>query len=178
VKHFVYVSIFGSETSPKLRQGWAQEMFSQELMKSKLSYTIIKPVGLFSGLHDLIIMGKQGLLLTPGDGSPLTNPIHQHDLAQYCMEHLQDPNAVLEVGGPETHTRREVAELICEMARCRFNINVPTFFIRPGLLLVRLFNRNLYDKLSFFTYITTHNMVAPAYGNQRFKDYLKQELEN
>ena len=115
VKHFLYVSIFGSETSPKLRQGWSQEVFSQKLINSGIPYTIIKPVGLFSGLHDLIIMGMQGLLLTPGDGSPQTNPIHQQDLAQFCVEHLTEPNSVLAVGGPETHSRQEVAKLVCQM---------------------------------------------------------------
>jgi len=175
VRHFMYISIFASETSPKLRQGWMQEKFSQELMRSGLSYTIIKPVGLFSGLHDLVTMGKHGFLLTPGDGSPTTNPIHQRDLAKFCWEHLEDTNAVLAVGGSEIHSRQEVANLVCRMTKCRFNLNVPLFLVKPGLKVMRLLNKNLYDKLSFFTYITTHDMVAPAYGQHNYKTYLQKE---
>jgi uncharacterized protein YbjT (DUF2867 family) len=177
VKHFMYVSIFGSEISPKLRQGWTQEMFSQKLMESGISYAIIKPVGIFSGLHDLVIMGQKGVLLTPGDGSPKTNPIHQQDLARFCVEHLAETNVVLEVGGPEIHSRQEVADLVCRMTQCRFSLKVPVPFARLGTKLIRLFNRNLYDKLSFFTYITTHDMVAPQFGHHRFEDYLQQLLD-
>ena len=58
VNRFVYISIFGSETSPKLRVGWSQERFARQLMQSGLNHTIMKPVGFFSGLHDLVIMAK------------------------------------------------------------------------------------------------------------------------
>ena len=152
-----------------------QEEFSQALIHSGLSYTIIKPVGLFSGLHDLVTMAKWGLLLTPGDASSKTNPIHQRDLAHFCCQHLEDANAVLEVGGSEIHSRQEVANLVCRMTQCRFNFNVPLFLVKFGIKLMRLLDRNLYDKLSFFTYITTHDMVAPAYGQRKYETYLREE---
>jgi len=40
---------------------------------------------------------------------------------------------------------------------------------------MRLLDRNLYDKLSFFTHITTHDMVAPAYGQRKYETYLREE---
>lgn len=176
VPRFVYVSIYGSETSPRLRQGWMQEEFSRELMRSGLSFTIIKPVGLFSGLHDLIIMARRGFILTPGDGTPETNPIHQRDLAQVCREYLEEGPPVLDVGGPEVHSRQEVADMVCRMTACRVNVNVPYWLVKAGLAMARPLGRNLYDKLSFFSYITTHEMVAPQYGSRRFEDYLKEIL--
>ena len=175
VARFVYVSIFGSETSPKLRTGWSQELFSQELMKTNLSYTIIKPVGLFSGLHDLIIMGKKGMLITPGNGEPLTNPIHQQDLAEVCIQCLEEGPPVMEVGGPETHSRNEVAKSIADHTHAR-TINVPQWLVWVGLRILRPFSQNLYDKLSYFTYITTHDMVAPPYGKRVFQEYLAHHV--
>ncbi|MEQ9442453.1 MAG: SDR family oxidoreductase [Cyclobacteriaceae bacterium] len=177
VQRIIYVSIFGSETSPKLRQGWMQERFSHEVMHSGMSHTIIKPVGTFSGLHDLIIMAKRGVLFTPGDGTPKTNPIHQRDLAQVCIDHLEGGPSVVEVGGPEIHSRNEVAQQVCRMTVCLGNIHVPLALVKPGLRLVRLLNRNLHDKLKFFTHITTHDMVAPQYGHRLFKDYLEEVLK-
>lgn len=178
VHQFVYVSIFGSESSSRLRQGWMQEQFSQELMKSGLSYTIVKPVGLFSGLHDLVIMGRWGAIPTPGSGLPKTNPIHQKDLARFCVAHLHEHNAVLEVGGPEIHSRNEVAKLVCRKTKCRTTVNIPTWIVKLGLGFIRLLiSQNLYDKLAFFTFITTHEMVAPKYGQQTFEDYLARELD-
>lgn len=173
VGRFVYVSIFGSETSPKLRVGWSHEMFAQKLMQTPLSYTILKPVGIFTGLHDLIIMGRKGLLVTPGNGQPVTNPIHQQDLARVCAQVLEAGPPVMEVGGPEIHSRNEVARSVAQHTGAR-TINLPRGLVLMGLLMVRLASRNLYDKLSYFTYITTHDMVAPPYGEQSFDAYLQE----
>ena len=175
VRRFVYVSICGSATSPKLRVGWSQEMFAQQLMPSGLDYTIIKPVGFFSGLHDLIIMGNKGFVITPGDGECLTNAIHQRDLAKVCVQCLEAGPPVMEVGGPEIHSRNEVAQLVAEHTGAR-RFNVPVWLVLVGLGVLRGISENLYDKLSYFTYITTHDMVAPPYGEETFADYLKTEL--
>ena len=174
VTRFVYVSIFGSETSPRLRVGWSHELFARKLQQTSLNYTIIKPVGLFSGLHDLIIMGEKGLLITPGDGEPLTNPIHQRDLAEVCVQCLEAGPTVMEVGGPEIHSRNEAAQLVATYTGAK-TIHLPAGLVTAGLGMVRLMSRNLYDKLSYFTYITTHDMVAPPYGKRTFEDYLAQE---
>jgi len=175
VKRFVYVSIFGSEISPKMRQGWSHELFAQNVLHHFPSCTVIKAVGMFSGLNDLLILGKTGLVITPGSGKHRTNPIHQRDLAEVCITYLKTGPCVVEVGGPEVHTRNEVAEQVCQVTRCIKTINVPTWLVKPCLLLVRIFSRNLYDKLLFFTYITTHDMIAPRFGKLRFRDYLREK---
>jgi uncharacterized protein YbjT (DUF2867 family) len=175
VNRFVYVSIFGSETSPKLRVGWSQELFTRQLMQSGLSHTIIKPVGFFSGLHDLVIMANKGVLIIPGDGESLTNAIHQGDLAGVCVQCLEAGPPVMEVGGPEIHSRNEVAQLVADHTGAR-KLNVPVWLVLLGLRVLRPFSKNLYDKLSYFTYITTNDMVAPPYGERTFADYLKTEL--
>lgn len=175
VRRFMYVSIFGSETSPRLRQGWAQEMFTQNVLHYFSDCTVIKPVGMFSGLNDLLIMGQRGWVMTPGNGEPVTNPIHPKDLAAFCIEHLEDGPRVVNVGGPEIHSRNEVAEQVCQATRCRAALNIPLWLVKPGLAAIRLLSQNLYDKMSFFTFITTHDMVAPKYGRLTFEDYLKDE---
>lgn len=175
VKRFVYTSIFGSETSPKLVQGWAQEMFTQRLMHSQLPHTIIKPVGMFSGLNDLLIMARSGFVLTPGDGKCLTNAIHPVDLATFCVANLEEGPQIAEVGGAKIHTRNEVMKMVAEAIPRTMAFNIPLWMVKPGLQLIRLFNKNLYHKLSFFTYITTHDMVAPAYGNLTFEEYLENK---
>ena len=174
VPRFVYVSIFGSETSPGLRVGWSHELFAQKLQQTTLSYTILKPVGLFSGLHDLIILGKKGLIITPGDGTPLTNPIHQQDLAKVCIHCLEEGPAVMEVGGPEIHSRNEVAHQVATRTKAR-TLNLPLWLVGLGIKMIRPISRNLYDKLSYFAYITTHDMVAPPYGERTFGPYLRQK---
>jgi uncharacterized protein YbjT (DUF2867 family) len=175
VTRFVYVSIYGSETSPKLRVGWSQELFSQQLKQSSLSHTVIKPVGMFSGLHDLVIMGKKGWVITPGSGECLTNAIHQRDLANACAQYLEEGPPVIEVGGPEIHSRNEVAQLVATHTGARL-LHVPRWLVLLGLRVLRPFSKNIHDKLRYFTYITTHDMVAPPYGKRTFAHYLDEEL--
>jgi hypothetical protein len=68
-------------------------------------------------------------------------------------------------------------EMVAEATHTRLTMNIPLWIVKPGLMLVRLLNKNLYDKLSYFTYITTHDMVAPRYGSLTFSEYLEgQEL--
>ncbi|MGB5928647.1 MAG: SDR family oxidoreductase [Cyclobacteriaceae bacterium] len=173
VKRFIYISILGSETSPHLNQGWAQELFSRELMASGLEYMIVKPTGLFSGLHDLLIMGYKGIVPTIGDGKAVTNPIHQHDLALTVLEHLQEGPHVLEAGGPDVHSRREVSEWVTEITKGK-DVKVPAWLARKGSHLWRPVKKELYDKFRFFAYITTHDMVAPKYGSEKLRPYLQR----
>ncbi len=172
VKRFVYVSVFGSEHFEKLAMCRSKELFTREIAQTGLDYTIIKPVGLFSGLHDLVIMGKNGILVTPGDGTPVTNPIHQQDLATVCIDHLEQGPEIVEVGGPEIHSRNQVARMVARLTQCKIKFNQPLWMIHPGLGVIRLANKNLYDKLSQLNYVSTHNMVAPAYGSLKLEDYL------
>ncbi|MFA0960473.1 SDR family oxidoreductase [Roseivirga sp. BDSF3-8] len=173
VKRFVYISIFASETSPRMRQGWAQELFSRRLMESGLSYTIVKPVGLFSGLHDLLILGRKGIVPTLGSGKAVTNPIHQRDLARVILPVVDTGPEVMEVGGPEVHSRREVSEWVMDITGGR-DIRVPPWLARRGAHLWRPLKRSIFDKFRFYTYITTHDMVAPKHGSLLLRPYLEQ----
>lgn len=173
VSRFIYISILGSETSPRLRQGWAQELFSREVMASGMEHMIVKPTGLFSGLHDLLIMGRRGIVPTIGDGKAVTNPIHQHDLALTILDHLQEGPQVLEAGGPDIHSRKEVSDWVKDITGAR-GIKVPPFLARKGSHLWRPVKPEFYDKFRFFTYITTHDMVAPKYGSLELRPYLER----
>ncbi len=62
-------------------------MFEDALQASGLDYTIIRPVGFFSGLNDLAIMAKRKVIpIVVGDGQAKTNSIHQKDLAKVVVD--------------------------------------------------------------------------------------------
>ncbi len=130
---------------------------------------------MFSGLHDLVIMGKKGWVITPGSGECLTNAIHQRDLATVCVQCLEEGPPVMEVGGPEIHSRNEVAQLVADHTGAR-RLNAPVWLVLLGLRVLRVFSKNIHDKLRYFTYITTHDMVTPPYGEKTFAHYLDEEL--
>lgn len=177
VSRFIYSSILGSGPDNKLHLARVHYEVQQLLEESPIGYTVIKPTGFFSGLHDLVIMGKKGLIPVIGSGEFRTNPIHHMDLAKKVLELLEEGPEVVEVGGPETLSRKEIARIIQQKTKSRI-INLPEMVVRMGLPLFSLLTKDLSTHLDFFTYVTTRDMIAPKYGSHRFQDYIdKLDLE-
>jgi len=177
VSRFIYISILGAEKNEKSTIPGSNRQFERVLESSGLEHTIIRPVGLFSGLHDLGIMAKRKMVPVIGDGKAKTNSMHQADLALFIRNVLESSDdRLIEIGGPEIHTRLEMAKMIAE----RFNaqtIKVPESLAEAGVILSS-FSRDIKDKLENFKYITTHDMIGRSYGTRTFKEYLQTIDEN
>jgi len=176
VNRFIYVSILGAEENEKMSLPGSNRLFEKSLGSSGLEYTIIRPVGLFSGLHDLGIMAKRKLVPVIGDGKAKTNSMHQSDLAKFITEVLENGDNLIEIGGPEVHTRLEMAEMIAERFDAK-TLKVPENLAEAGVLLSS-FSEDFKHKLENFKYITTHDMIGKAYGDRTFKEYLENIHEN
>ena len=98
VKRFIYVSIKGAEKALEYEVAKSHKMFEDALEASGLDYTIIRPVGFFSGLNDLAIMAKRKVIPIVGDGHARTNSVHQKDLAKVVIDQLREGPAIKEVG--------------------------------------------------------------------------------
>jgi len=170
---FVYSSILGSDADHNLRLAQVHYKVHQLLKQSTLGYTVVKPTGFFSGLHDLVIMGKKGVIPVIGSGKFLTNPIHHADLAQKVLELLWDGPEEVEVGGPEILSRKEIAKIVQKKTKGRI-IYLPEVLVRAGLPLFSLLTKDLSHNLDFFTYVTTRDMIAPSYGSHSFRDYINE----
>lgn len=171
VKRFVYVSIKGADTLPQYKIPHTHKLFEDDLARSGIDYTIIRPVGFFTGLNDLVIMGKRKVIPVIGDGKALTNSIHHGDLAALVISFLNAGPHLIEVGGPETHTRKAMAAMIAEKTGAVL-IHVPLWLAKLGSKPPKLFTKNLGENLTYFTYITTHDMLAESYGAITFNEYL------
>ncbi len=174
VKRFVYVSVFGSDKYKELELAKAHLKFTEEIKKSGLSYTIIHPVGIFTGLHDVLLMAKKGQVITVGNGYKKTNPIHQQDLAKVCVDNILNGKNHLEAGGPKIYTRNEIAEMACNAIGNAKNVNIPEWLTDLGLPLVKVWDKNFYDKLAFFKEILTEDAIAPKYGSHLLEDYFQE----
>lgn len=172
VKRFVYVSIKGVEEAPEYDITKAHKMFEDALKASGIDHTIIRPVGFFSGLHDLAIMAKRKVIPIVGDGSARTNSIHQKDLADVVVQNLKNGPELLEVGGPLVHTRLEMAEMIEKKIGGKI-VKVPEKVAEWGMFLPELVNEDVSAKLKYFKYITTHDMIAEKHGSLTFEEYLE-----
>lgn len=172
VKRFIYVSIKGAEEISEFEIPKAHRMFEKALEASGIDYTIIRPVGFFSGLHDLAIMAKRKVIPIVGDGSARTNSIHQQDLAQVVVENLHKGPKIMEVGGPLIHTRLEMAEMIEEKIGGKI-IKVPEKVAEWGMFLPEMVDEGMAAKLKYFKFITTHDMIGEKHGKISFKEYLE-----
>lgn len=172
VKRFVYVSIKGADVEEDYSIAKAHKLFENELRASGLEYTIIRPVGFFSGLHDLAILAKRKVIPVIGDGQAKTNSIHHKDLAAVVVSYLENGPDIIEVGGPLIHTRMEMAEMVKEKIGGQI-IKVPKAIAQIGADIPKFFSEEMHDKLDYFTFITTNDMIGEKNGSVTFKEYLE-----
>lgn len=173
VKKFVYVSALNSERYTHLEYFRVHHEFSEILKKSGLDYSIIKPPAIFSAFLDVIIMARKGQLVNMGSGEHKTNPIYEGDLAKVVVDAIDQPNAVIEAGGKETYTRKQLNEIIQQQVNPGKKLRtIPVGLVKGMLPLLRLFDRNTYDKFAFFVEVLQHDVIAPRVGEMRFEEYV------
>ncbi|WP_205500508.1 SDR family oxidoreductase [Rufibacter psychrotolerans] len=177
VAKFVYVGAFSGERHPRVDYFKAHETFARALQQSGIPATIIKPPALFSAFLDLLPMARKGRLAALGQGDRITNPIHELEVAEACVQALTNPAAVLELGGPVTYSRLELVQLLGKAVGKPGAIRrVPYWLAHSFLPMVRLVNRSLYEKAAFFVEVTKQDCVAPAKGRRRLEDYLAEHV--
>jgi len=118
-----------------------------------------------------VIMGKRKIIPVIGPGNALTNSIHHGDLPEVVRSFLYTAPQVVEVGGPEVDTRKEMAAMIAKKTGATV-IHVPTWLAKLGSQLPKLLAKNLGENLTYFTHITTNDMLGSPYGSTTFKEYL------
>jgi len=179
VKKFIYISMKGADTATEFAIPGTHRKTEKEIQDSGLNYSIIRPVGFYSGLHDLIIMARNKVIPLVGDGKAKTNSIYQGDLADFITNHFADLPEIIEIGGPKIHTRKEMAEMIREKIGGKI-IKVPEIIAEGGSEVPKLFaEENLGHKLDYFSYIMSNDVIAQTRGTLSFKEYLNQiDLEN
>jgi uncharacterized protein YbjT (DUF2867 family) len=178
VNKFVYVSALGAETYPRLAYFKVHQDFSEKLINSDLNYSIIKPPAIFSSFIDLIEMAQKGRLINIGAGNGRTNPIYEGDLAKVCVDSLDQANVVIEAGGKEILSRRQINEIIQAAAAPAKKVrSVPLALFKVGLPLIKLFDKNTFDKFAFFVEVVQHDTLAPQLGEMRLEEYVKKYLD-
>lgn len=171
VKRFVYVSIKGADVEKDYSIAKAHKMFENELRASGLEYTILRPVGFFSGLNDLAILAKRKVIPVIGDGMAKTNSIHHEDLAAVVVSYHKTGPDIIEVGGPLIHTRLEMAEMIKDKIGGQI-VKIPETMAKIGAAIPKIFDEGMHDKLDYFAFITTNDMIGEKNGSISFNEYL------
>ncbi len=168
VPRFIYVSVHvetGYSSTAYIR---AHEEFVDALRNSGLSYSIIRPTGIFPALNDFVMMAQKGMATVVGDGGARTNPVHAADVAAVVFGLLASGPLETSVGGPDVFTRREIAELAFKVIGKRpLVMSVPPGLFRFGAKVVGWVNPRMGDLLEFVTAVSLTDCVAPKVGRQR-----------
>lgn len=175
VARFGYVSILNGERLRGLGYVDAHERVADALAASPLAGTVVRANGFFSGYLEVLALARRGRALLVGKGERCSNPIHEADLAVALLDALEAGTAALDVGGPETFTRRQELELAFATLGAPPRIrSVPPVALRAAARAVAPFDPRLGAMLAFLPAIHEIDMVAPSHGDHRLGDFLRE----
>ena len=180
VKHFAYTSVIKAEKGPKVPMVNAKYMFEEELKKSGLTYAIYRPTGYF---YDIVKVFKpmieKGEVTLLGKKPVYANVISTEDLADFIVLHMMDENKVYGIGGKETYSYEEIANLCFEAAG-----KAPVIKRAPAFLFDVLAWANKRKKngkeaiLRFSKWTLTEDMVGETiHGDMSFKEYIFNSIK-
>ncbi|MDX5482820.1 MAG: NAD(P)H-binding protein [Hymenobacteraceae bacterium] len=174
VRQFIYVSAFTAELHPELAYFKAHADFSEALKRSKLPCTILQPTALFSAFDEVVAMARKGRIGSLGKGYQLTNPIYEGDVAKVAVAAIGRPSRIIPLGGKHVYSRLQLIKIACRAAGYEGSIpKVPPSLVETLLPLVKLFNRNLHDKLAFMVAVSKQDCIAPKVGDMSLEEYFK-----
>jgi uncharacterized protein YbjT (DUF2867 family) len=171
VKKFIYVSALHGDRLKSLKIFEAKERFVTELQASGIDYCIIRPTGFFVDMAEFYNMALKGRIYLFGDGSYRSNPIHGEDLAEVCVDAINDSANEIEVGGPEIFTQTEIAQIAFETINKPVKITYFPDWVRRILLKMTklILSANKFGPIEFFLSVLVMNMTAPKYGKRTLK---------
>lgn len=172
VKKFVYVSVGGEGPYGATEYVRAHRLFEERLAVSGVSYTVVRPSGFFIFLSEIVAMARKGRGFLIGDGQCRTNPVHEREVAQACITALDMQETMLQAGGPEVFTRRQIVELAFTAAGRKPSIvSVPPSVFNVMTAPMRLVNPRIHALLAFGAAVSTADALVPVYGKERLEDY-------
>lgn len=179
VQKFVYISVLNGEKLRHLAIGAAKERFVDYLKASGMDYCIIRPNGFFSDMRDFLSMAERGKVYLFGDGELQLNPIHGEDLANFCLDKMDNHASEFEVGGPDVLSQNQIAQLALEAQEKPVKIvHLPDWIRRLTLWTVRHFSSPAKSgPVEFFLTCMTMEMIAPQVGKHHLAAFFREEVE-
>lgn len=177
VRKIVYVSMLGAEQIAHLAITKAHERVVADIEASGLDYAIVRPSGYFSDMGVVLDMARRGRVFLVGEGSNRFSPIHGADLACVCADAMEGEEKVVEVGGPETMTQRDVAAIAFDVVGKPVKVTVIPLWLASGLVKgIRLLSKQFGDLAEFIVTAGEVDGVGPARGKTTLRSYF-EELE-
>lgn len=180
VKHFTYISVLKADKAPKVPMLHAKYLFEEELKKSGISYTIHRPTGYFYDIVKVFRpMIEKGEVTLLGNDPVHANVVSTEDFADFIVAHMTDENKMYNVGGKETYSYEEIANLCFAAAGKEPVIKRAPAFLFDVLAFVNHFKKNGKEAiLRFSKWTLTEEMVGDTIcGEMSFKQYIEESFK-
>ena len=179
VKHFVYISVLKADMAPRVPMLHAKYLFEQALKKSGLTYVIHRPTGYF---YDIVKVFKpmveEGKVTLLGKKAVHANVISTEDFGEFIVKHMTDENKTYDVGGKETYSYEEIANMCFAAAGKEPVIKRAPVWLFSVLAFVNKLKKNGKEAIIRFSKWTlTEEMVgSTVYGDMSFAEYIKNNF--
>jgi uncharacterized protein YbjT (DUF2867 family) len=180
VKRFTYISVIKADKAPKVPMLHAKYLFEEELKRSGITWVIHRPTGYF---YDIVKVFKpmieKGEVTLLGKDAVHANVISTEDFAEFIVMHMEDDNKTYDVGGRETYSYEEIANLCFEAAGKTPVIKRAPAFLFDILAFVNKFKKNGKEAiLRFSKWTLTEEMIgSTVYGDMSFAAYIKESFK-
>ena len=179
VKRFTYISVIKADKAPKVPMLHAKYLFEEELKKSGLTYVIHRPTGYFYDIVKVFRpMIEKGEVTLLGKKPVHANVISTEDFGEFIVKHMLDDNKSYNVGGKETYSYEEIANMCFEAAGKTPVIKRAPAWLFDVLAFVNKLKKNGKEAiLRFSKWTLTEEMAGDTtYGEMSFKQYIKDNF--
>lgn len=175
VGRFAYVHVLNAHAMRHVPVVAAKAGFVDALQASRVASTVIAPSGYFSDMGEFLSMARSGRVWLFGSGATRINPIHGADLAQAVADATEAGRGWLDVGGPETFTQAEIAQLaFAALDRPARITRLPDSLRKAALaVLPWVTPRRVNGPAQFFLTAMALDMVGEARGLHRLSTYFQ-----
>ncbi|MBQ6755837.1 MAG: NAD(P)H-binding protein [Oscillospiraceae bacterium] len=179
VKKFNYISVIscdepGAEKVPMLH---AKYLVEQEIKKQPMDWIIYRPTGYFYDICKVFkpYVDKGEMQLLKGYGGVKANVVDCPDFANFIVEHMCDKNVTYNVGGKETYTYEEMADMCFKAAGKPTKIKwAPIWLFGILANLPKIRKEGKHDIILFSRWTLSHDLVGDTMiGDRSFKKYIK-----
>ena len=179
IKKFNYISVIscdepGAEKVPMLH---AKYLVEQEIKKEPTDWIIYRPTGYFYDIAKVFkpYIDKGEMQLLKGYGGVKANVVDCPDFAQFIVDHMMDTNVTYNVGGKETYTYEEMAQMCFDAAGKPMKIKwAPIWLFGILANLPKIKKAGKHDIILFSKWTLSHDLVGDTcIGDKSFAEYLK-----
>ena len=180
VKNFAYISVLKADGNSSVPMLDAKAKFEAELKKSGLTWVIFRPSGYFYDIAKVFMpMIEKGKVTLLGKKPVHANVVDTPDFAKFIVAHMCDDAKVYNVGGKETWSYEELAQMFFQAAGKEPVISRAPVFLFDVLAWVNKLKKNGKEAIIRFSKWTlTEEMVGDTIvGDASFAEYIRSCYE-